>query len=75
MGTPTTARTRKHIAPRATAEEIRRAVGVTKKDSEIVRKVLTDLGYLKTTGEPESVRRGTAEPERRPVPKEKRSKQ
>ncbi len=41
------ARTGKHVAPRASAEEISRAVGVTKKDSAVVRKVLVELGYLR----------------------------
>jgi hypothetical protein len=40
------ARAGKHVASRASAEEIRSAVGVTKKDSAVVRKVLADLGYL-----------------------------
>jgi plasmid stability protein len=39
-------KTEKHIAPPATAEEIKKAVGVTPKDRAIVRKVLTDLGYI-----------------------------
>lgn len=36
----------KHIAPRATAEEITKAVGVTEADRRIVRKVLMEMGYL-----------------------------
>ncbi len=40
------ARTGQHVAPRASAEEIRSAVKVTKKDSAVVRKVLAELGYL-----------------------------
>jgi hypothetical protein len=36
----------KHVAPRATAKEISQAVGVTKTDRRIVRKVLLDMGYL-----------------------------
>ena len=39
-------KTEKHIAPPATAEEIKRAVGVTRKDRAIVRKVMMDLGYI-----------------------------
>ena len=37
---------KKHVVPPATAEEIRRAVGVTKEDARLVRKVMTELGYL-----------------------------
>lgn len=36
----------KHVAPRATAEEISKAVGVTEADRRIVRKVLLEMGYL-----------------------------
>jgi hypothetical protein len=36
----------KHVAPRATAEEISRAVGVTETDRRIVWKVLLEMGYL-----------------------------
>ena len=39
-------KTEKHIAAPATAEEISRGLGVTRKDKAIVRKVLTDLGYI-----------------------------
>ena len=38
--------TDKHIVPRATAEQITRAVGVTKKERLRVRRVLRGLGYL-----------------------------
>ena len=37
---------KKYIVTPATAEEISRAVGVTKKDAAIVDKVLRELGYL-----------------------------
>jgi hypothetical protein len=60
-------KTEKHIAPPATAEEIRRAVGVTKKDRAIVRKVMAELGYLgKPVGKSvkaksETARKGSAQ--------------
>ena len=38
--------TAKHIVPRATAEQITQAVGVTKEERRRVRKLLRDLGYL-----------------------------
>jgi hypothetical protein len=41
------ARTKKHmVAVPATAEQISRGVGVTKKDAALVRKVLLQLGYI-----------------------------
>jgi hypothetical protein len=40
-------RTKKHIAVPATAEQIIRGVGATKKDIALVRKVMLRLGYLK----------------------------
>jgi len=44
---------RKHIVAPASAEEISRGVGVTRKDKAIVRKVLTELGYIgKKPGKP-----------------------
>ena len=36
----------KHIVEPASAEEIRRGLKVTRKDKAIVRKVLTELGYI-----------------------------
>jgi hypothetical protein len=42
----------KHVAPRATAEEISRAVGVTETDRRVVRQVLRELGYLPATSGP-----------------------
>jgi hypothetical protein len=42
-----TPRTKKHIVVPATAEQISRGVGVTKKDEALVRKVLLQLGYIK----------------------------
>jgi hypothetical protein len=40
-------RTQKHVAVPATAEQIIRGVGATKKDIALVRKVMLRLGYLK----------------------------
>lgn len=40
-------RTKKHIVVPATAEQISKGVGVTKKDAALVRKVLLQLGYIK----------------------------
>ena len=40
-------RTKKHIVIPATGEQISRAVGVTKKDAALVKKVLLQLGYIK----------------------------
>jgi hypothetical protein len=40
-------RTKKHIFVPATAEQISKGVGVTKKDAALVRKVMLRLGYLK----------------------------
>lgn len=40
----------RHITSPATAREITEAVGVTKKDAALVRKVLTELGYYKHSG-------------------------
>jgi|GEM_PF-5199351 len=40
-------RTKKHIVTPGTVEEISRGVGVTKKDKALVRKVLSELGYLR----------------------------
>jgi hypothetical protein len=37
---------KKHIVVPATAEQISRGVGVTKKDAALVRKVLLQLGYI-----------------------------
>jgi len=37
---------KKHVVPPATAGEIRRAVRVTKEDARLVKKVMTELGYL-----------------------------
>ncbi len=42
----TTRKTKKHIAPPASLEEISRGLGVTRKQKAIVRKVLTELGYI-----------------------------
>jgi hypothetical protein len=44
---PRKPRTQKHIAVPATAEQIIRGVGATKKDIALVRKVMLRLGYLK----------------------------
>jgi hypothetical protein len=41
-----TGKTKKYFAPPLTAEQISDGVGVTEKDKAIVRKVLTDLGYI-----------------------------
>ena len=38
--------TKKYFAPPKTAEEISDGVGVTEEDKAIVKKVLTDLGYI-----------------------------
>ena len=40
-------RTKKQIFVPATAEQISKGVGVTKKDAALVRKVMLRLGYLK----------------------------
>jgi hypothetical protein len=53
---PRKPRTQKHIAVPATAEQISKGVGVTKKDAALVRKVMLRLGYLK---EESSLKRGT----------------
>jgi hypothetical protein len=45
---------KKHVVPPATAEEIRRAVGVTKEDARLVKKVMTELGYLPKPSPPRS---------------------
>jgi hypothetical protein len=39
--------TKKHIVVPATAEQISKGVGVTRKDAALVRKVLLQLGYIK----------------------------
>lgn len=39
-------KTEKHIAPPASVEEISRALGVTRKDKAMVRKVMVELGYV-----------------------------
>jgi hypothetical protein len=39
-------RTKKHIVVPATAEQISKGVGVTRKDEALVRKVLLQLGYI-----------------------------
>ena len=58
-------RTKKHIVTPATADEISKAVGVTKKDAALVRKVLLRLGYIKKEEEPRKVARpGTAKREK-----------
>ena len=44
---PRKSRTKKHIVAPATAEQISKGVGVTKKDAALVRKVLLRLGYIK----------------------------
>jgi hypothetical protein len=44
---PRKPRTKKHIFVPATAEQISKGVGVTKKDAALVRKVMLRLGYLK----------------------------
>lgn len=44
---PRKPRTKKHIVVPATAEQISRAVGVTKKDAALVKRVLLQLGYIK----------------------------
>ncbi len=41
-----TPHTKKHIVVPATAEQISRGVGVTRKDAALVRKVLLQLGYI-----------------------------
>ncbi|HEX6902390.1 MAG TPA: hypothetical protein VF789_21910 [Thermoanaerobaculia bacterium] len=41
-----TGKTKKYFAPPLTAEQISAGVGVTEEDKAIVRKVLTDLGYI-----------------------------
>ena len=38
--------TKKYFAPPLTAEQISAGVGVTEEDKAIVKKVLTDLGYI-----------------------------
>jgi hypothetical protein len=43
-------RTKKHIVVPATAEQISKGVGVTKKDAALVRKVMLRLGYIKEEG-------------------------
>jgi hypothetical protein len=43
---------KKHIVTPATADEISKAVGVTKKDTALVTKVLLRLGYIKEEEEP-----------------------
>ena len=58
-------KTEKHIAPPATAEEIRQAVGVTRKDRAIVRKVMMDLGYIgkkSVKSKPSKASKGSAKP-------------
>lgn len=45
-------RTKKHIFVPATAEQISKGVGVTKKDAALVRKVMLRLGYLKEEESP-----------------------
>ena len=40
-------RTKKHIFTPATVEQISRGVGVTEKDIAMVRKVLSEMGYLR----------------------------
>lgn len=45
---------KRHVVPPATAEEIRRAVGVTKEDARLVKKVMTELGYLPKPSPPRS---------------------
>jgi hypothetical protein len=44
---PRKPRTEKHIVVPATAAQISRAVGVTKKDAALVKRVLLQLGYIK----------------------------
>ena len=44
---PRKPRTEKHIVVPATAAQISQAVGVTKKDAALVRRVLLQLGYIK----------------------------
>jgi hypothetical protein len=39
--------TKKHIFTPATVEQISRGVGVTKKDIALIRKVLSEMGYLR----------------------------
>ena len=54
-------RTKKHIVTPATADEISKAVGVTKKDAALVTKVLLRLGYIKEEeGSRKRARPGTA---------------
>jgi hypothetical protein len=50
-------RTKRHIAPPLTAEQISRGVGVTKKDAALVTKVLLKLGYIKGEGKGNGARR------------------
>jgi hypothetical protein len=45
-GKSRTHRTKKHIVVPATAEQIAKGLGITKKDKAIVRKVLLRLGYI-----------------------------
>lgn len=44
---PRKPRTKKHIFTPGTVEQISRGVGVTKKDIALVRKVLSEMGYLR----------------------------
>jgi hypothetical protein len=57
---PRKPRTQKHIAVPATAEQIIRGVGATKKDIALVRKVMLRLGYLKE----ESPLKGSTKPKK-----------
>lgn len=50
-------RTKKHIAPPLTADQISRGVGVTKKDAALVTKVLLELGYIKDEGKGNGTRK------------------
>jgi len=53
-------KTEKHIAPPATADEIRKGLGITRKDRAVVRKVLTELGYIgKKSAKPRTTRGAT----------------
>jgi len=58
---------RKHIAPPATLDEIRRTLGITKEDEEIVDRVLRELGYDKIDSATPSDACIDAAPDRVPI--------
>lgn len=47
--------TEKHIAKAASAEEIRRSLGVTPQEDERAHRILVDLGYLKSEAKREDL--------------------